>query len=81
MMPPPGPLAAMLAAATRSRCPPCPQYGQQKFRPAGFGTRREHAGHVEDVPRSSTRATRIPAASALSARTAIKRPTRQSRVR
>jgi len=81
MMPPPGPRAAMLAAATMSRCPCCPQCGQEKFRPAGLGTRREHDGHVEDVPRSSTSSTVIPAASALSARAEIRRPTRQSRVR
>jgi hypothetical protein len=81
MMPPPGPLAAMLAAATRSRWPYCPQCGQVKFRPAGLGTRRPHRGQVEDVPRSSTRSTLIAAASALSDRARIRCPTRQSRVR
>ena len=80
MVPPPL-RAAMLAAATRSRCPPCPQCGQRKFLPAGFGTRRAQDGHVEDVPRSSTSVTVMPAASALSARTEIRWPTRQSRVR
>ena len=81
MMPPPGARAAMLAAATRSRCPSCPQCGQLKFRPAGLGTRRAQRGQVEDVPRSSTRCTVIPAASALSDRARIRCPTRQSRVR
>src|SRR6185437_9811531 len=81
MVPLPGPLAAMLAAATRSRCPACPQCGQVKFRPAGLGTRRAQRGQVEDVPRSSTRRTVIPAASALSDRVRIRCPTRQSRVR
>jgi hypothetical protein len=84
MGPPPGARAAMLTAAIRSRCPPCPQCGQcgqRNTRPAGLGTRREHDGHVEDVARSSTRATVIPAASALSDRIRMRRPTRQSRVR
>jgi hypothetical protein len=81
MMPLPGPLAAMLAAATRSRCPACPQCGQVKFRPAGFGTRRAHSGQVEDVPRSPARCTVIPAASALPGRARIRCPIRQSRVR
>jgi hypothetical protein len=81
MVPPPGVLAAMLAAATRSRCPCCPQCGQVKFRPAGFGTRRAQRGQVEEVPRSSARCTVIPAASALSDRARIRCPTRQSRVR
>jgi hypothetical protein len=80
MVPPPL-RAAMLAAAIRPRCPWCPQCGQRKFLPAGFGTRREHAGQVEDVPRSSTSLTVIPAASALSTKTRIRYPTRQSRVR
>jgi hypothetical protein len=53
-MAPPSLRVAMLAAAIRSRCPVCPQCGQVKFRPAGLGTRRLHAGQVEDVPRSST---------------------------
>ena len=61
MIPPPV-LAAMLAAATRSRCPPCPQCGQENTRPAGLGTRREHLGQVEEVPRSSTSVMVIPAA-------------------
>jgi hypothetical protein len=56
------PLAAMLAAATRSRYPQC---GQRNTRPAGLGTRREQDGHVEDVPRSSVTLTVIPVASAL----------------
>ena len=81
MMPPPPLRAAMLAAAIRSRCPECPQCGQRKFRPAGLGTRREQAGHVEEVPRSSASKTVIPAASALSLRARIRWPTRQSRVR
>ena len=80
MVPPPGARAAMLAAATRSRWPWCPQCGQVKFRPAGLGTRRAQDGQVEDVPRSSTRCTVIPAAWALSDRTRIRCPTRQSRV-
>jgi len=80
MIPPPV-LAAMLAAATRSRCPPCPQCGQGNTRPAGLGTRREHLGQVEEVPRSSTSVTVIPAVSALSARARIRWPIRQSRTR
>jgi hypothetical protein len=80
MVPPP-PRAAMLAAATRSRCPPCPQCGHVNTRPAGLGTRRAHAGHVEDVPRSSTSVTAMPAAPALSRRTLIRWPRRQSRTR
>jgi hypothetical protein len=80
MIPPPT-RAAMLAAATRSRCPRCPQCGQLNTRPAGLGTRRAHDGQVEDVPRSSTSRTAIPAAAALSRKTAIRWPSRQSRVR
>jgi hypothetical protein len=80
MVPPPL-RAAMLAAAIRSRCPSCPQCGHRKFRPAGLGTRREHEGQVEDVPRSSTSVTVIPAASALSLRALMRWPTRQSRTR
>jgi hypothetical protein len=53
MVPPPL-RAAMLAAAIRSRWPWCPQCGQRKSRPAGFGTRRAQQGQVEEVPRSST---------------------------
>ena len=52
MIPPPV-LVALLAAATRSRCPPCPQCGQQNTLLVGLGTRREHLGQVEEVPRSS----------------------------
>jgi len=81
MVPPPGPRAAMLAAAVRSRWPFCPQCGQLKFRPAGLGTRRAQLGQVEEVPRSSARCTLIPAASALSDSTRIRCPIRQSRVR
>ena len=81
MVPPPGILAAMLAAATRSRCPACPQCGHVNTRPAGFRTRRAHAGHVEDVPRSSTSRTMIPAASALSDKARIRCPIRHARVR
>ena len=51
MIPPPV-LAAMLAAAIRSRCPPCPQCGQENTRPAGLGTRRAHLGQVDDVRRA-----------------------------
>ena len=71
-------LAAMLAAATRSRWPPCPQCGQENTRPAGLGTRREHLGQVEEVPRSSTSMTVIPAVSAFPAR-ARPAPTRRAR--
>ena len=77
----PPPLAAMLAAATKSRWPPCPQCGQRNTRPAGLGTRREQDGHVEDVPRSSVTLTVIPAASALSRSTDIRCLIRQSRSR
>ena len=80
MVPPPA-RAAMLAAATRLRCPACPQCGQEKTRPAGLGTRRAHAGHVEEAPRSSTSLTVIPAACALSRRARIKCPIRQARTR
>ena len=49
-MPPPLPRAAMLAAATRSRCPSCPQCGQVNSIPAGLGTRREHPGRWRTCP-------------------------------
>ena len=75
------PRAAMLAAATRSRCPPCPQCGHRHTLPAGLGTRWAHAGHVEDVPRSLKSSTAIPATSALSARTKMSWPGRQLRTR
>jgi hypothetical protein len=78
MVPPPA-RAAMLAAATRSRCPSCPQCGQVNRRPAGLGTRWAHAGQVEDVPRSSTNVTVIPATSALSRSALIRCPTRHAR--
>ena len=80
MNPPPA-RAAMLAAATRSRCPARPQCGQAKTRPAGLGTRRAHAGQVEDVPRSSASITVIPATSALSDSAVIRCPIRQARTR
>ena len=51
----------MLAAATRSRWPENAQCGQDRVRPRGFGTRRWQAGQVDDVPRSSTSRTVIPA--------------------
>ena len=68
MIPPPvlaAMLAAMLAAATRSRWPPCPQCGQGNTRPAGLGTRREHyssadlAGHIRRPFSSSARPSSI----------------------
>ena len=80
-MGPPPARAAMLTAATRSRCPVCPQYGQAKTRPAGLDIRRAHAGQVEEVPRSSMSVTVIPAACALSDRARIRCPTRQARTR
>ena len=80
VMPPPS-LAAMLAAAERSRWPVNWQAGQANTRPGGLGTRDRQAGQVEEVPRSSTRVRLIPAASALSFRTAIRWPMLQSRVR
>jgi hypothetical protein len=80
IVPPPA-RAAILAAATRSRCPQCPQCGQLNVLPAGLGTRRVHAGQVEEVPRSSTKVTVIPLACALSDRARISCPTRQERTR
>jgi len=65
VVPPPS-LAAMLAAADRSRWPVNWQAGQASTRPAGLGIRDRQAGQVEEVPRSSTRARLIEAASALS---------------
>jgi hypothetical protein len=63
----PPPRAAMLRAPTRSRCPRKPQWAQAKRRPRGLETRSQHCGHVEEVPRSSTRTTLMPASWALSA--------------
>ena len=63
---PPPALAAMLRAPTRSRCPWNLQCGQRNSRPLGLGTRRRQDGQVEEVPRSSTSRTTMPARSALS---------------
>ena len=65
VVPPPN-LAAMMAAADRSRWPVNWQTGQARTRPAGLGTREWQAGQVEEVPRSSTKVRLIPAAWALS---------------
>jgi hypothetical protein len=65
VVPPPS-LAAILAAADRSRWPVNWQAGQVSTRPAGLGIRLAQDGQVEEVPRSSTRIRLIPAASALS---------------
>jgi len=65
VVPPPS-LAAMLAAAVRSRWPVNWQAGQASTRPGGLGTRLAQTGQVEDVPRSSTRARPIPANSGAS---------------
>ena len=72
----------MLAAATRSRCPPCPQCGQLNVPPGGL----RHppgaaAGTSRTCPARRPGARVIPAASALSDRAGIRCPTRQSRVR
>ncbi|SCL38310.1 hypothetical protein GA0070624_6171 [Micromonospora rhizosphaerae] len=72
--PPPGVRVAMLAAATRSRCPENSQWGQDRVRPRGFGTRLRQVGQVEEVPRSSTSRTVMPARVALSVRTCTSRP-------
>ncbi|MEA2501476.1 MAG: hypothetical protein QOD01_1587, partial [Actinomycetota bacterium] len=58
----------MLAAPTRSRCPLKVQNEQLKVRPLGLGTLRRQTGQVEEVPRSSTSTTSMPAISALSLR-------------
>jgi hypothetical protein len=65
VVPPPS-LAAILAAADRSRWPVYWQAGQASTRPAGLGIRNRQAGQVEEVPRSSTKVRLIPAAWALS---------------
>jgi hypothetical protein len=58
----------MFRAPTRSRWHRCPQCGQEKQRPLGLGTDLWHSGQVEDVPRSFTSTTLMPASSALSDR-------------
>ncbi len=81
MVPPPLLRAAMLAAATRSRCPWCPQCGQRKLRPAGLGTRRRKRGRWRRCParRPAGQRSRRPRPCRLRAR--IRCPTRQSLVR
>jgi hypothetical protein len=78
---PPPVRAAMLAAASRSRCPVRPHDRQDMTRPAGVGMRLPQAGQVEEVPRSSTSLTMIPAVSALSCSAWRRWPIRQARVR
>jgi hypothetical protein len=58
---PPPSLAAMLAAAERSRWPVNWQAGQASTRPAGLGILDRQVGQVDEVPRSSTSCTLIPA--------------------
>ena len=71
----------MLAAPTRSRWPLNPQETQRKARPLGLGTLRRQPRQVEEVPRSSTSTTSMPAICALSFRAAIRwvRPHLRSR--
>ena len=68
----------MLRAAMRSRCPRCPQCGQENWRPLGLGTRWWHWGQVEEVPRSSTRTIRMPTTAALSMSAPIRWVRRQA---
>src|SRR5260370_23113697 len=56
----------MFRAPTRSRWPRCPQCGQENKRPLGLGTALLHSGQVDDVPRSFTSTTLIPASFPLS---------------
>ena len=72
LLPPPLALAAMLAAPTRSRCASYLQCGQRNCRVPGLGTRRRQTTHVDEVPRSSTSCTWMPATSALSRRACIR---------
>src|SRR2546421_219141 len=71
----------MLAAPTTSRWPLNPQNEQRKVRPLGLGTLLRQSGQVEEVPRSFTSTTSIPAISALSFRAAMRwvRPQLRSR--
>ena len=71
----------MLAAPTRSRWPLKPQDAQQKTLPLGLGTLRRQPRQVEEVPRSSTSTTSMPAICALSFRAPIRwvRPQWRSR--
>ncbi len=78
-MPPRGDLEAMLAAPTTSRWARSPQWPQTKPRPLGFATRAAQHGQLDEVPRSSTRTTAMPATSALSLSTEMSRPTLQLR--
>jgi hypothetical protein len=57
------------------------QCRQVMVRPRGLVTRRVQAGQVEEIPRSSTSRTVIPARVALSVRIAMARPTCRSRSR
>jgi len=71
----------MFAAPTRSRCPLYPQCGQPNALPFGLGTLRRHSGHVDEVPRSSTSTTRMPARFALSFKAPMRCVRRQLRSR
>jgi hypothetical protein len=69
----------MLTAPTMSRWACRPQVEQEKFLPLGLGTRLAQFGQVDEVPRSSTRLTSMPAAYALSVNTLMSCPKRQLR--
>jgi len=90
---PPGVRVAMVNAAARSRCPANRQWWQVITLPRGLLILCLQAGQVDEVPRSSTRYTRIPARAALSctmrrvwpichcrSRRLCRRPARWSRV-
>jgi hypothetical protein len=71
---PPGVRVAMVNAAARSRCPANRQWGQVITLPRGLLIFCWQLGQVDEVPRSSTKHTRIPANAALSCRMRRVRP-------